>query len=252
MFERLPFNQGLKDIGSAEFAVLLGTLLVAGVAYVVLRYRDAHNPVKDAHIGIKTVLHCFLSSSVFLMLIGGSTVLNDVMTKKLREELTRPVLAEKPKDKQQEEFLTDNVRRGLATATTGGMFALLTFIILLMGTNDLRWPMVRRVFVGYRFAIHFVMVIMLTSRLVELSFMREITQAAGGRDADTLKKERELQFLDNISYLAVWGASWLLHLILIRLYSAQSVVPASRGDGEESAEVRPVAPPPPPPRRRPM
>jgi hypothetical protein len=256
----MPFNFMPNEVLSLAPIILsvLGGLLilVMGLAYALLRYRDAHNPVKDPHIGIKTALHYFLTTSVFMVLIGASFVAHDVMTKGAKKAIREANQAKPVKAEEDDEFMTRQVRSGLAMATTGGAFALLNFVLLLISTNDLRWPMARRVFVGYRFAIHSLVVILIVSFLINLLFENPYPKGADDKQKESIDRDQHLKYMEWLSFLVVWGPSWILHLILLRLYSAQAVTPAASGSSggrrDEPEDYAPAPPPPPPPRRRPM
>jgi hypothetical protein len=86
-----------------------------------------------------------------------------------------------------------------------GVFAgLLHLILIKAATNDPKWPAVKRVFVGWRLAIHSLVCLSFFTALMVIIFQ------------ENLKLE---DIKSVMGVLAVWGPSWLVHLILLRFYS---------------------------------
>jgi hypothetical protein len=72
-------------------------------------------------------------------------------------------------------------------------------------TRDDQWPAARRMFVGWRFAIQVLVVIVTSTFLLGVLFQKDFGD----------KEARKTLF----GILLVWVPSWVIHLALLRIYS---------------------------------
>jgi hypothetical protein len=101
-------------------------------------------------------------------------------------------------------------RNSLALVTAGFLLSAFHWLILVGFTNTRRWPAARRVFVGWRFAVHAVVILATLTALVWVLFQKDW-------DLDALKTIAGV--------LAVWGPSWMIHLALLHLYGKEKGPP---------------------------
>lgn len=190
-----------------QFASLSFTLVLflffalpgLAVAYAVLKLQDARAEQHDPEIGIKAALYFIYSLSILVILTGINVLVVDALQ-------DRPNLG----PNRNVEGLTEGQRVGCGLIVAGLALGLLHLILIKAATNDSRWPATRRVFVGWRFAIHGLIVLATFTALVILLFQRDVRW-------ETIK--------DFLATLVVWGPSWLIHLVLLRTYSNQRVTP---------------------------
>jgi len=189
-----PFAQtvGLVTLAAYVYLVLPFLLSVLLVGYLVLRMRDNRSEDHDPQLGLKAGLHFFFSLSILLLLSGLTVVVVDALT----AEKAAP-----GSDWRQAQ------RTGWALVVAGGLLSLLHFACLQAATNDRRWPAARRLFLGWRFAMHGLVVVAALTALVVVLFQKDF----GDKDA------RKGLF----GVLFVWLPSWVLHLALLCLYSGE-------------------------------
>jgi hypothetical protein len=199
------FLAALAMVG-APFA-LLGLAL----AYAVLHLRDSRNEEHDPEIGIKSALYFLFSLSILLILTGLTFIVVDL----LREDKSTST------SKTLSDF-NEMQRNGFALIVAGFALGLFHLVFILGFTNDRRFPAVKRVFVGWRLAIHSLVVLVTFTILVIQMFQKSI-------DFESVKQ--------TFGVLLVWGPSWLIHLILLRFYGSAPVprirMPTIRRDDEE-------------------
>jgi len=220
-----PFDRGFGFF--AEMAILGYSLFLLPVAalglglpYMVLRLRTVPAEEQDSQIGLKCVLYFVFSLGILMFLTGLTILVADLMMEgdwfiKSADRLKR--------------FDTTH-RNAAALMLSGGLFAFVHLILLLGYTNNRRYPEVRRVWVGWRFAIHS-MVVLLATTMVILVLFSEVTDA------------RNLQL--PLSILLVWGPSWLIHLALLKFYRGMGSPPPkpirrARPDDDYDRPVRPI------------
>jgi hypothetical protein len=187
-------------------ALVAPTLLLAlAIPYGILRLRDSRKEVQDPQLGLKCMLH-FIHSVGLILLLTGLTILADDVT----QSYIRPNF--------RGSYLTySKTQRMAAGLMAAGLLLSLFQLLLIVGfTNNRKWPESRRVFVGWRLAIHSMVVITAFTALVVTVFQEAPV-------------EEELMRYATI--LVVWFASWLIHLILLKVY---------RGAGSKPAEGGPV------------
>lgn len=166
-------------------------LLAPLVGYILLRVRDSQRQENDPELGIKVALHFFLSLSILLIVNGLATVTVDAMT------------ANKAAPPRNE--MSPAQRTGWGLAVAGLLLSLLHFALVKSMTNDSRRPAPRRFFLGWRLVIHGLMFVFTVAGLIVTMFQKDF-----GND------NTRNTFL---GLLLIWGPSWLIHLILLRVAS---------------------------------
>lgn len=194
-------------------------LLGLAIPYAVLRIRETRSDDPDPQIGLKSALHFILSLSILLVVSGITTLVVDALIdidKPRQQEFRpqgRPGFPQPVQQVKKDKEFNERQRMGCAFIVSGLVLGLLHLVLLLGFTNDRRRPDVRRVFVGWRFAIHAIVVLITFTTLVILMFQKDIKW-------DDLKPV--------VGTLVVWGVSWVIHLVLLYAYlphSARDRVP---------------------------
>ncbi len=170
----------------AMFFILAAPTLFLGLAlpYGILRIRDAFSPTPDPMLGAKTALHFFLSLGILQMLIAFTIVVVEFMV------ATREV-----------EHFSRSQRIALALGTSGILFTIFHLLFLLRLPADNPNVSPRRVFLGWRLAIHGLVVLFSFTALMVLVLRSE-------RMAEIDKEN--LKAL--VGVLIVWTPSWIVHL----------------------------------------
>jgi hypothetical protein len=174
-------------------------LLSLAFPYAVLRLRDAHSKEPDPHLGFKAAQGYFFSLAVLLVLTGLTLIAVDVLLPLGVPGSARP------------EFPSPCQRTGAALIVAGGLFTLIHGLLGLTLRDPQGPSPVRRVFLGCRFAVHGVVLMVTLTALLVMLFQRR----DGLHESGAVTQARNF-FL---GVLLVWGPSWLVHLILFRLAS---------------------------------
>jgi hypothetical protein len=185
--------------------LFLGLVLSLAVPYVVLRLRDSRSEKPDPQIGIKSALYFFFSVGILLFLNGLTALVVDLL-------VNTPA-------KVPGQGLTYMQRLSLAFMTSGALFALLHLGLVKATTND-RDRAPRRIFAGWRLAIHGIVVIFTTTILLVILFQKDF----GG---EAMKDARKAL----LGTLLVWVPSWILHLVLVGVYSMPRYEPSRSSGG---------------------
>ncbi len=188
--------------GFAAFGIPIALLGLA-IPYAVLYLRDGRNEDHDPEIGLKSALYFMFSLSILLILSGLTILVVDFLMgdKKLA-----------PAGKPLTEF-SETQRNAAALMVSGFAIGLFHLVVILGFTNDRRYPAARRVFVGWRLAIHSLVVLVAFTALVMQLFQVDV----GWEDMKML-----------FGVLLVWGPSWLIHLLLMRMYGSVAAAPRLR------------------------
>jgi hypothetical protein len=199
----------LRFVGAAGgLAVLLFPLLLLGLAipYAVLRLRDSRNPVQDPQLGLKCALY-FTHSIGVLLLLTGLTVLVIDFLQELSHQPFRGPGGQGP--------IFSPVQRTAAALVVSGLVVSFFHLVVIVGfTNNRKWPETRHVFVGWRLAIHSLVMVTAFTALV-------ITLFHQAPDSDTL--------INVMGTMGVWFPSWLIHLILLHTYRGMGSKPPDEG-----------------------
>jgi hypothetical protein len=187
--------------GIFALSLLPFALLGLAIPYAILRLQDARAEQHDPEIGIKAALYFIFSLSILVVLTGINVLVIDALEDRPNVGRNRP-----------DDGLTNGQRLGCGLVVAGLALGLLHLVLIKAATNDRKWPATRRVFVGWRFAIHGVIVLATFTTLIVLLFQRDVRW-------ETIKNV--------LATLVVWGPSWLIHLVLLRTYSNQRWPPGN-------------------------
>jgi hypothetical protein len=194
-------NLGLGLALLVQIILVIPFLLLAlAIPYAVLHSRDSRSLERDPQLGIKTALYFFYSVCILLVLTGLTVIVVDMVQD---QQWGAPAggFARPPRSG---EWFNTAKRNGTALIFAGLTFGLLQFVLIHMATNDRRWPLVRRVFTGWRMAISGLVVLTTFTLLVVNLFEVNV-------QIDSLK--------NFLAILCVWGPAWLVDLILLRYRS---------------------------------
>lgn len=214
----------------SSFAVLGYAAFVMPIAlvgliypYLALRLRPVPTDQQDPQIGLKCALYFIYSLGILMFLAGASVLVVDLM---IRGEWFVESM-------KRLEKLDNTHRTAYALMTSGALFTFFHLLLILGYTNNRQFPEVRRVWVGWRFAIHSLIVLLCVTMLIFVVFMEN-------------SSERDMQF--PLALLIVWGPSWFLHLILLKAYRGSGSPPVTstrkprKDDDDEDEGERPVRP----------
>jgi hypothetical protein len=199
-------------------------LLALAVPYAVVRLKAEAPP--DSQLGVKVVVHFFFSAAILLMIAGVTMFAVDWMARdSLPNEDTDNVLGRTTLASITAKSLNMTQRIGLGMILGGAIGAGVHALILFF-CSDLHRQRIRRTFIGWRFAIHGV-VLMFTVTLMIILFLQP----------EPLRPPVALPLRVVTATHLVWGSSWLLHLALLfdaarRTTSAESmsaVIEARKG-----------------------
>jgi hypothetical protein len=193
----------------SSLLILPYLLLGLGFPYIVLRLRDAQNRRPDPQLGFKAAMYFFYSIALFLIL----TALTIFVVDFLMELDTGGMLGGRRQGfqgfqggRQREPFPNPTQRIALAILTSGAVFLVLHLVVILTLTKERGPSLARRTFLGWRLAVHGIVVMFGVTGLLVILFQKS------DFPADELRR-----FF--IGLLIVWLPSWFLHLVLLRVSS---------------------------------
>jgi hypothetical protein len=189
------------------FFVALAPIALVGLAipYAVLKSRDGRGLEHDPQIGLKAVLYHVFSLSILIALSGATVIVIDA----LEDRTAMPSGGSGAsgtggaKTSAGTTSFNEAQRVGGALIVAGAGVAVMHLFLIIGATNDRRFGDVKRVFVGWRLAISALVVLAAFTALVVIGFQEKTT-------LDDLKPP--------FGVLLVWGPTWLVHLVLLRLY----------------------------------
>jgi hypothetical protein len=188
--------------------ILLPYLLLAlAFPYAVLRLRDAQNRRPDPQLGFKVAMQFFFSLAILLILTGLTILVVDFIMDLDILGIVQPGRRQFFVGRRAE-FPNTAQRDSLAIILSGALFAVIHLVLNLALTRE-RNPgpsPVRRMFLGWRFVIHGVVVLFALTGLLIVLFQK--------KEVPTDEPRRFF-----IGMLLVWVPSWFLHLVLFRAIS---------------------------------
>ena len=202
-------DQMMAGIGSLFLFLTVVPFMMLGLAvpYLVIRLRET----KDPMAGLKVGLQFFFSTSVLLVLTGFTILLVDLLERDTI--LFGPAKGIPGRDA----FPNPAQRTAFALILSGLLFATVHFLLIIVFTRDAFSSPVRRTFLGWRFAIHgMIVMIALTFLLVDLF-----------RENNRNLNMSQLRIF--LGILIIWTPSWLVHLFLLRK-AVSSALAATRHD----------------------
>jgi hypothetical protein len=207
-----------------SLALAAAPMLLLGLAipYAVIHLRSQPGLQRDPQIGIKVALYYFFSISILLLLSGLSILVVDALVE------TGPgrVPISRGGDMREAQ------RVGWAFVVSGAVFSLVHLLVIKGMTNDNDWPATRRVFVGWRFAIHGLVVLAATTALLTVLFQKDMGDSQARKTI--------------VGILIIWVPSWAIHLILLR-YLRDQPRDAPRFEPPHLNPFEATEAPPPPP-----
>jgi hypothetical protein len=194
-------NFALLSMLLVYVALLLPVLLLAlAIPYAVLRLRAQKNEEQDPQLGLRTALHFFFSLSVLLVL-NGLTIIAVDFVRDRNPPVPRPGFPQRQQNFALQDEYTDAKRAGVGLILGGVVFGIIHLVLLTTVTRDRRWPEARRLFNGWRLAIHGLVIlavftwlmIALQQRVVPMETVRSLLAA-----------------------LLIWVPAWTVDLVLLR------------------------------------
>jgi hypothetical protein len=179
-------------------------LLALAVPYAILRLRDGSSGPPDPHLGLRAGLYFFFSAAVIVALNGLTIIAVDLMIEK-KAAPAAPAFRPQPAPALVEEWPNPAQRIGMALVLSGFVFAVLHLLLVKVMTDDRKGLATRRIFAGWRFAIHGLVVLFAFTAQVTVLFQKDFG------DAQTRNALWGL--------LIVWVPSWAIHLALVSMYS---------------------------------
>jgi hypothetical protein len=175
------------------------SLVSFAVPYMVLRIKDMKSEKPDPQIGVKSAMYFFFSNGIMVFLFGLTILVVDLLVSG-DDFRARRQFGPGPGD----DGLSEAKRIGLAFMVSGLIFALLHLGLVKGMTND-RNPASRRIFAGWRMAIHGMVVLTTLTALLVVYFQR---------DMGDLRTRKALW-----GVMLVWIPSWILQIVLVWFYS---------------------------------
>jgi hypothetical protein len=200
----VQFFTGFGVLALLAFPLLLGL----AIPYVLLRLQDARSEQPDESLGLKVLLHFVFSLGVLIALAGLTVLVVDLLEHnewvggRSSQEFWGP--GGQPPHRSSSGDWRLAQRNGGALLIAGLVICLTHVILLLLLTNDLRRPGTRRLFLGWRLAIHSIVTVAAFTMLVVLLCQANVNE-------NSLRVP--------IAALLVWVPSWLVHVILLRTAS---------------------------------
>jgi hypothetical protein len=214
----------VAGFGFVVLLIPLVALYALAWPYLVLRLRPLRaDEEPDSQVGLKCALFFILSLGILMLLTGLNILVFDAITAEWFAKAVDRLTAFGPPE-----------RDSCALMLSGFVFAFFHMILIMGYTNNHKHPEVRRVWIGWRFAIHSLIILAATTMIIFVIFQ------------DSLK---EIDLQRPLSVLIVWGPSWLIHLAMLKSARGMGTPPKvvrHRRDEDEGDEgekpVRPVQP----------
>ncbi len=183
-------------------------LLALAIPYAILKMRDARLESNDPEIGLKSALYYGFSLGILLSLVGLTFMVYEALEKGSSSSSSTS------SSTSTWSSLSWGTRTGLGLLASGIPTAVTHLVLILGMTNDRRYPDTRRIFVGWRLAIHSLVVLTAYTAMMLILFLKD-------RSVDLSDIQLPL------ALMIVWLPSWLIHLILLRVYQ-RAVMPLMR------------------------
>jgi hypothetical protein len=184
--------------------IMVFVLISFAIPYAVLRMRDARSEKPDPKLGLKAAMYYFFSLGIMLILFGLTWLVMDFL---MTEQ--RPV-----------DWFTPERRVAVAFMISGLFFTIVHLALVKVMTND-RNPAARRMFAGWRMAIHGLVVISVVTGLLAIYIQKNYGDVP----------ERDRKGLWGV--LLVWLPSWVIHLVLLWFYSQPLYEPRRSDSGPD-------------------
>lgn len=194
--------------------VLPLALLGLAIPYAILRVRDSREEHRDSQIGIKSMLCFFASLSIIMILNAGTLLLFDLIEEpNFRNRPSGPQRFDRqgrvlmPQQPDKEDDSPNPIQRtAFGLIISGLIFFSANSFYLWVGTNNSNFPAVKKVFLGWRAAIHGITVFWTTTALIVIMIQKGEPEGEAGSALVNML----------VSVLLVWAPSWLIHLLLLQ------------------------------------
>lgn len=180
----------MPEVLAGYFAfVILVPLALGGlvVAYLSLRIRDARADQPDPELGIKSAYHAFLTAGILLALTGLSISVIDLLgdafegpqanvqpQPQFNPRFPQPQPQPMPRARADDPFGSMSQRVAWPLVISGVLFSLVALLLVKLGTNDPRYPSVRRTFGGVRLVVSGFTVMAAATLIIELLFQKDM------------------------------------------------------------------------------
>lgn len=229
-----------EAIGASMAVMMLAFVpaILLGLAYpyLALRFRDSKAERPDPELGIKAGYYFLYSLALMMVVLGLSVCMIQLMQgtfgKGAKQRVgvddgpfAQPrVVAQEKKD---EKFSSPVMRIGLAVTVSGSFFSVLLLLLIKSGTNDAAYPAAKRTFVGARLAVAGIIIMMVITVFMVMMFLPKnaIPDDAGNAIYEVL-----------VAFLIVWLPTFVIHLILMRVYSSQPYYRDGYGHGDRDRD----------------
>jgi hypothetical protein len=218
-------------MGFAMYGLLLfpALLLSFAIPYAVLRLRSPGEAEPDGQVGLRAALAYFYSLGLIIFLTGLTVLFVDILTREGNPQGPRPAggVGVQVFPEPKKPTITPAMRSGSAMMVSGLFFSGLHVLgaFLVRGGHG-QWRRVRRIFAGWRLAIHGLVVLLAGTVLLSLVFQEDFDKGETWRMSKVM-----------FAVLAVWVPSWIVQFVLLMAYSIHRVQP-------EPVAVQPAAPSP--------
>jgi hypothetical protein len=205
------FVREMAGVGGTIIFLAIVPFALWGLAipYAILRIRDGSKPEQDPQLGLKAALY-FSHSLGILLLLTGLTIYSVDLS--VHQFGSRSMGQAKGVMDHLKEF-NELHRTACALMLSGFVISFIHLTMILGFTNTFKWPEAGRVFVGWRFAIHSVVVMSVITTLMVILFQKNPNSDAMASLA---------------GILIVWMPSWVIHLFLLKAYRGAGSKPAGR------------------------
>lgn len=206
-----PFDIGLAVSSFLLMGLIPLALLGLAIPYVVLRLRSdvQHHP----QLGMKAGLQYFFSLAIIFILVGATVIVVDLMVREDKQVPAQnannpfgPPQVARPDD----ETLNESQRVGLGMIISGTLIAFVHFLMALNLTLGATGHRVRQTFLGWRFAIHGLVVFFSLTILIILCLQPKAFEEPLYRGIKSL-----------LAVLVIWVPSWMIHYVLLRTSSEE-------------------------------
>lgn len=187
----------LEAIAGFYAAAFVVPIVVLGfaVAYISLRIRDSRSEMPDPELGIKSAYHAFMTTGILLILIGLTISATDFLNEAFDDKQNRqpnfvgqqgpfgpqgkfapqPQFRPQPQPVSEDPFDRLSQRVAWPLVISGTLFALMSLLLIVAGTNDKHFPAVKRTFGGLRLMVEGLCVMAGMTLTIELLFQKDLS-----------------------------------------------------------------------------
>lgn len=227
----------VETIGGSLVVVLVIPVIIAvgfAVGYLSLRVRDSRAETPDPELGIKSAYHAFMTTGILLALTGLTMSATDFLSEWIGDkQRNQPQFGPQAKFGPQQGFRQpqrddnplDRVSQRVAwpLVISGCLFSLVSLLLIVAGTNDKRYPAVRRTFGGLRLMVEGLAAMAGVTLVVELLFQKD---------------PFDMQpFSIAIALIAIWFPAAAIQVFLLKIWGKQPYYVPPKSKNERPAEI---------------